>query len=160
MGWRGPLSASTLAAGLVALAVAGAVAGTALGARTAAEAPLPGEAAERPSVLAEVPPAERPPVQRHSVTGRVGRIQATFIRVRRPNAAPVVVRVLPRTVIRRGGERVALDALAVGDRVTVVGRVNDNGVLLARNILVRPGSPPAAGSPEQPAGDESESSTP
>ena len=44
----------------------------------------------------------------------------------------------PRAVLRRAGERVPFAAIQHFDRVVAVGRVNQNGVLQARSVLVQP----------------------
>ena len=61
-----------------------------------------------------------------------------FVRVRTPTGEIVRVRVLPRALIRRSGERVSVDAIQRSDRVLAVGRVNPNGVLQARALRVQP----------------------
>src|SRR5216684_2859283 len=58
--------------------------------------------------------------------------------LRLPGRGGPPVHVLPRTIIRRAGQRVGLDAIQPGDGVLAVGRLDDAGVLQARGLLVRP----------------------
>jgi hypothetical protein len=139
-----------LTALLVALAVLAAVAGTALGARGAssetaaswqAVAIEPSERGASAEPPAEPPaePAERPKPGFTTIVGRIAAKRGEFLRVRTPESeAPVRVRLLPRTVVKRAGERVEPDALQPGDGVRVVGRLNENGVLQAWGIRARP----------------------
>jgi hypothetical protein len=135
--------AGTLAVAIVAMAIGAAIGGAAAGARVAADAapaielPAP-EALPTPETLAEPPRRVQRPTQAHSVLGRVVASRDNFIGVRTPEGPIVRVRVLPQTVIRRAGERVELDAVERGDRVLAVGRVNENGVLVARGMLAEP----------------------
>jgi hypothetical protein len=132
------LSGGTLAVAIVALAIGAALGGTAAGARVAVEAAPPLEASP-PSDPLTAPPAETAaPPQPHSVLGRVVAVRGDFLGVRTPDGTIVRVRVLPRTLIRKAGQRVELDAIQRGDRVLAVGRVNDNGVLQARAVRAQP----------------------
>ena len=152
--------AGRLALAVVMLTVVAAGAGAAAGARVAAESAPPGEVVVAPqsapageSQLAPEPPtAARAAPQAHSVTGRIVGRRGDFVRVRPSEGPPVSVRVLPRTTIRRGGETVGLEALQRGDRVVVVGHVNERGVLQARVIRARPAPPrpPAEDQPPDP----------
>jgi hypothetical protein len=65
-------------------------------------------------------------------------VRGEFLGVRTPDGTIVRVRVLPRALIRKAGERVELDAIQRGDRVLAVGRVNRNGVLQARAVRAQP----------------------
>ncbi len=47
---------------------------------------------------------------------------------------PLTVSVDPMTMIDKGGERIGLDAVAVGDMVTVEYQLNDDGNAIAVNI--------------------------
>jgi hypothetical protein len=139
-GWLG-----TLAVAIVAMAIGAAIGGAATGARMAAEA------APSPVAQAETAPPEERPVpprpQAHSVLGVVVRKGPNGIAVRTPEGPIVRVRVLPNTIIRRAGERADLAAIEPGDRVVAVGRVNPNGVLLARGLRVQPSPPPEGALP-------------
>jgi hypothetical protein len=158
----GPRAAGTLALLIVLLAIGAAVAGTAAGARVATEAlpevvdtpPQATESAAEAELGASSNPPGRPAVQAHSVRGRVVGKRGNLVRVRPPGGTPMAVQVLPRTVIRRAGEKADLAAIQRGDRVVVVGRLDENGVLQARGIVARP--PP----PRPPAADESAAPAP
>jgi hypothetical protein len=125
-------------ASLVVVAVLAAAAGTALGAR--------GAAADNVQVLrtlkldsaVDTPapaPAARPGFT--TIVGRVVAVREQGLLVRTPEGR-VVVRVLPRTVIKRAGERVELAALQRGDGVVVVGKLTEQGTLRAWGIRARP----------------------
>ncbi len=136
----GPRAAGTLALAIVALTIGAAVLGTAAGAREAAEA-APAPAAVRGAGPGRLVPGV------HSIIGRVLGVQDGFLRVRTPSGKPVEVHLLPRTVIRRAGEKVDPSEIQRGDRVLVVGRLTDNGLLQARNVVVRRPALPADGGP-------------
>ncbi|HEY7067754.1 MAG TPA: hypothetical protein VII06_40235 [Chloroflexota bacterium] len=156
MSWpRLGLTGGTLAIAIVALAFGGAVAGTATGARVAAQAAPPADVAGELPGDPATGAGEKPlPPQLHSVLGRVAAVRGEFIGVRTPAGTVVRVHVLPRTAIRKAGKRVAMEAIERGDRVVAVGRVNPNGVLQARGLLVqrtplsRPNLPPDGGPAE------------
>jgi hypothetical protein len=125
--------AGTLTVAIVSMAIGAAIGGAATGARVAAETAPPID------VSAPVAGTAHPkPPQMHSVRGRVIAKQDSFVGVRTPDGSTTRVRVLPQTVIRKTGERVTIELIERGDRVVAVGRVNENGVLLARGILVEP----------------------
>src|SRR5829696_1888846 len=124
MNGAGHLPARLLTALVVSLAVLAAVAGTALGARGAQESVLAAEVLPTlyadlgEQVLQEAPP--RAGFQ--TIVGRVvGQREGTLAVRPVGGGAPFAVKMLPRTVIRRAGERVSLDALQRGDGVMVVG---------------------------------------
>jgi hypothetical protein len=149
-------SAGRVALLIMAIAVGGAVAGTVAGTRVAAESAPVVEPVVEPAVESSAPSdpeagGESSAVGRlqrrpHGILGRVVRIDGERLRVRRPRGRPIVVQLGPNTVVRRAGERVAPDAIQLGDRVLVVGKATDEGVLLARGIRARPAPPrPAPG---------------
>jgi hypothetical protein len=145
-GWAG-----TLAVAIVAMTIGAALGGAATGARTAVEA---APAAEPPTAPAAQGPS-KPPAQMHSAFGRVMARRENVIRVRTPEGEVVRVRVLAQTLIRKANTRVDVDAIEPGDRLLAVGRMNANGVLVARGVLVQPGlRRPAEGSPPPPAPDD------
>lgn len=141
----GPRVAGMLALAIVLLTLGAAVLGTAAGAHVAAEA------APAAEPLGDVAPA-RPKPAVHSVIGRVVGTRDEFVMVRPPGAEPVRVHLLPRTLVRRAGERVEPSSIQRGDRVLVVGRLNENNVLQARAVVIRPrpARPAAEGVAEQP----------
>jgi hypothetical protein len=143
----GPRAAGMLALAIVLLTLGAAVLGTAAGAHVAAEA-APGAVP-----LDEVAPARAKPAL-HSVIGRVVGMRNDVVVVRPRGGEPVRVHLLPRTIVRRAGEKVDPATIKRGDRVLVVGRMNDDGVLQARGIAVRPrpARPAAEGTAEQPPG--------
>jgi hypothetical protein len=147
MSWlRGLVTPVMLATAIVALAVGAAVGGTVAGARVAAEAAPSGEAA------ALRPPGRGGPLV-HSIVGRVTVVDGELVHLLPPDGLQAPVHVLPRTIIRRAGQRVGLDAIQPGDRVLAVGRLDDAGVLQARGLLVRPAPaarPPREGGPDRP----------
>jgi hypothetical protein len=125
-------------AGIVVVAVLAAAAGTALGARGAAadNAQVLHTLKLESSVEAPAPaPAARPGFT--TIVGRVVVVREQGLLVRTPEGR-VAVRVLPRTVIKRAGERVELAALQRGDGVVVVGKLTEQGTLRAWGIRARP----------------------
>jgi hypothetical protein len=152
MSWSGiGRAARLLSVALLVLASSAAVGGALAGARAAAEAAPAGENAIPPaSDSPAFQPAETP--RRHSIAGRVAALQGRYLLVRSLDGGVVRVRVRPQTVIRRAGERIGLDAIQAGDRVLVVGRLNERGVLVARGIRVRPGPPAPPALVPSPAG--------
>jgi len=147
MSWlRALATPAMLATAVVALAVGAAVGGTVAGARVAAEA-----APHREASAPRPPGRGGPPV--HSIIGRVADVDGELVYLLPPDGLPTPVHVLPRTIIRRAGQRVAMDAIQPGDGVLAVGRLDDAGVLQARGLLVRPAPaprPPREGGPERP----------
>src|SRR5438067_977347 len=147
MSWlRTMATPAMMSTAIVALAVGAAVGGTVAGARVAAEAAPRGEAA-----ALRLPGRGGPPV--HSIVGRVADVNGELVYLQRPDGLPAPVHVLPRTIIRRAGQRVGLDAIQPGDGVLAVGRLDDAGVLQARGLLVRAAPaprPPREGGPDRP----------
>ncbi|MBX5493321.1 MAG: hypothetical protein IRZ14_19395, partial [Chloroflexi bacterium] len=134
---RGGLPTRLLTVLLVVLAASAAVAGTALGARDASSESA---RALRALSLDAPPPTPAASPARPGFTtliGRVAVVRERSVVVRTPEGR-VVVRVLPRTVIKRAGERVELAALQRGDGVLVVGKRTEQGTLRAWGIRARP----------------------
>ncbi|HLI28065.1 MAG TPA: hypothetical protein VKZ60_13390 [Chloroflexota bacterium] len=126
-----------VAAAVVALAVLAAVAGTALGARGATADNAQALRALSLDAPAASPVATAPRPGFTAIVGRVAAVREQGLLVRTPEGL-VTVRVLPRTVIKRAGERVELAALQRGDGVLVVGKLTERGVLRAWGIRARP----------------------
>jgi hypothetical protein len=148
---------------IVVMTVVSAIGGAVAGTRMAAEAGPPAEIAAPVEAPAEAPveaPTETPAAparlarRHHALIGRVMAVEDDTLHVRRPRGRLVTVQIAPSTVVRRAGERVTPDAIQAGDRVVVVGRVVDDGVLQARGIRARPmplRPPPGEGRPAPPS---------
>lgn len=83
----------------------------------------------------------------HGVVGEILSITSHTIVVRSPEGQENSIEVTDTTVYRKGGDGVNLEALSVGDRVVVLGKPSDDGMVTADLIRVfdLPGRDPLRG---------------
>ena len=118
-------------AGGAALALVGGVAVGVGGSPVAAERGVVVEERLGPAALATVAPGTR------TVQGIVVAIRPRFIRLRLPDDQTILIATPLQTKYRKAGSATERDALAVGQRLVVLGRTGPNGNLLARTIAIR-----------------------
>lgn len=79
-------------------------------------------------------------ISMHGVAGEVIDVESSSLSVQDPSGNERSVVVLPTTIIREGDGAIMLDAVEIGNGVTVIGGPNDEGQVEASFIRVFPSS--------------------
>lgn len=72
----------------------------------------------------------------HGVSGEIISLSGDTLVLKDRNNQESSIRISPTSSINRGQETITADKLVVGDRIVVVGRPGDDGVIVARLIRV------------------------